>query len=199
MPAGRPDCGLMEGNTSLLVCDPIRPHRSDEHLFWGQGNLQPLRKECHDREKQRAEQQSMDARTDNHIPHSVRVRTKLRSIQNTMRAEARRALEAIARSGTELLLCSGGKHPLCLAWMRSYRARHGNRARRPCRATQGNPAKFWNAELWQPSCKWHHDLVKQILERAFARGKLKVADLWLSGAAAVRLTMAQLPMDASDR
>jgi 5-methylcytosine-specific restriction protein A len=64
---------------------------------------------------------------------------------------------------------------------------------------KGDPAKFWNAELWQPSCKWHHDLVKQILERAFARGKLKVADLWLSSAAAVRLTMAQLPMDASDR
>jgi hypothetical protein len=81
----------MEGNTSLLVCDPIRPHRSDEHLFWGQGNLQTLRKECHDREKQRTERQSMDARTANHIPRSVRVRTKLRSIQNTMRAEARRA------------------------------------------------------------------------------------------------------------
>jgi 5-methylcytosine-specific restriction protein A len=59
---------------------------------------------------------------------------------------------------------------------------------------KGDPAKFWNADMWQPSCAWHHDVVKQILERMFARGEIKVADLWLNSAVAVRVTMASLPL-----
>jgi 5-methylcytosine-specific restriction endonuclease McrA len=55
-------CGLMEGNTSLLVCDHIKPHRGDERLFWDETNLQTLLKSCHDSAKQRAEQASLNQR-----------------------------------------------------------------------------------------------------------------------------------------
>ncbi len=58
---------------------------------------------------------------------------------------------------------------------------------------KGDMAKFWNAAMWQPSCQWHHDVVKQMLERRYAQGELEVADLWLNSAAAVRLTLALLP------
>jgi 5-methylcytosine-specific restriction enzyme A len=37
-------CGLLEGDTSLLVCDHKIPHRGDERLFWDEDNLQTLRK-----------------------------------------------------------------------------------------------------------------------------------------------------------
>jgi 5-methylcytosine-specific restriction endonuclease McrA len=55
-------CGLMECGTSLLVCDHKIPHRGDERLFWDPTNLQTLRKVCHDRDKQRAEQSSLHTR-----------------------------------------------------------------------------------------------------------------------------------------
>jgi 5-methylcytosine-specific restriction endonuclease McrA len=46
-------CGRVEGQTSLLVCDHIEPHRGDEALFWERSNLQCLCTACHDRNKQR--------------------------------------------------------------------------------------------------------------------------------------------------
>jgi 5-methylcytosine-specific restriction enzyme A len=55
-------CRLLEGNTSLLVCDHIKPHRGDERLFWDETNLQTLLKSCHDAAKQRAEQASLNQR-----------------------------------------------------------------------------------------------------------------------------------------
>lgn len=50
-----PGCGRIEGNTSKLVADHVRPHRGDARLFWDEGNLQTLCKPCHDSKKQRAE------------------------------------------------------------------------------------------------------------------------------------------------
>ena len=50
-----PGCGLVTGNTSLLVADHRKPHRGDERLFWDPSNLETLCKPCHDRLKQRAE------------------------------------------------------------------------------------------------------------------------------------------------
>jgi hypothetical protein len=38
------------------------PHRGDERLFWEEGNLQMMRKPCHDGDKQRAEQRSLNER-----------------------------------------------------------------------------------------------------------------------------------------
>ncbi|MDE2468229.1 MAG: HNH endonuclease, partial [Bradyrhizobium sp.] len=42
-------CGVAEPNTSLLVCDHVKPHRGDARLFWDPSNLQTLCKPCHDR------------------------------------------------------------------------------------------------------------------------------------------------------
>ncbi|WP_296741413.1 hypothetical protein [Mesorhizobium sp.] len=49
--------------------------------------------------------------------------------------------------------------------------------------------KFWNAKRWQPTCCWHHDVVKQQLERMYERGEITVDDLWLNSDVAVRLTL----------
>ena len=53
----------------------------------------------------------------------------------------------------------------------------------------GDREKFWSASMWQSSCRWHHDVVKQKLERQFAQGRLGVADLWLDSEAAKALTL----------
>lgn len=37
------------------VVDHIKPHRGDERLFWDQGNLRSMAKECHDKFKQSEE------------------------------------------------------------------------------------------------------------------------------------------------
>jgi 5-methylcytosine-specific restriction enzyme A len=47
-------CRKVEGNTSLLVCDHIEPHRGCVEKFWA-GPFQTLCKGCHDNEKQRLE------------------------------------------------------------------------------------------------------------------------------------------------
>jgi molybdopterin-guanine dinucleotide biosynthesis protein A len=47
---------------------------------------------------------------------------------------------------------------------------------------------FWDRTKWQPACAWHHDVIKQRLEAMFAKGAIKVDDLWLNSAVAVRLT-----------
>lgn len=57
-----PGCGRLEGDTSQLVCDHIKPHRGDERLFWDKANLQTLCKPCHDRLKQKEEQASRHMR-----------------------------------------------------------------------------------------------------------------------------------------
>lgn len=49
-------CGRIEGNSALLVCDHIRPHRGDQRLFWDEANLQTLCKSCHDDVKRNEEQ-----------------------------------------------------------------------------------------------------------------------------------------------
>ncbi|UEM09030.1 HNH endonuclease [Bradyrhizobium barranii subsp. barranii] len=58
----RTECGHLEGNTALLVCDHIKPHRGDERLFWDDANLQTLCKACHDTIKQREEQATLHQR-----------------------------------------------------------------------------------------------------------------------------------------
>lgn len=56
------ECGRVEGNTSLLVCDHVEPHRGDERRFFDPENLQTLCKPCHDSVKQREEQASIQQR-----------------------------------------------------------------------------------------------------------------------------------------
>jgi 5-methylcytosine-specific restriction protein A len=55
-------CGRVEGNTSKLVCDHIKPHRGNAVLFWDEANLQTLCKPCHDKAKQIEEQQTKHQR-----------------------------------------------------------------------------------------------------------------------------------------
>lgn len=47
------ECGKMEGDTSLLVCDHVVPHKGDPVLFHDPENLRCLCKPCHDGVKQR--------------------------------------------------------------------------------------------------------------------------------------------------
>ncbi|MBB4094096.1 HNH endonuclease [Ochrobactrum pecoris] len=50
-------CGLLEPDTSKLVCDHREPHGGSETKFWDETNLQCLCKTCHDGEKQRLDHQ----------------------------------------------------------------------------------------------------------------------------------------------
>jgi len=53
---------------------------------------------------------------------------------------------------------------------------------------KGNQVKFWNADMWQACCAWHHDVVKQKLEAMYERCEIVVSDLWLDSRIAVKLT-----------
>jgi 5-methylcytosine-specific restriction enzyme A len=54
---------------------------------------------------------------------------------------------------------------------------------------KGDTVKFWDTSMWQSSCRWHHDVVKQRLELMWLQGKITIADLWLNSPVAVKLAM----------
>jgi hypothetical protein len=58
---------------------------------------------------------------------------------------------------------------------------------------RGDPAKFWDQRMWQPCCRWHHDVVKKRLELMFDNGEIGVDQLWLNSRSAQRLTRRLLP------
>lgn len=53
---------------------------------------------------------------------------------------------------------------------------------------RGDPSLMWDESNWQPSCKWHHDVIKQLLEQLFEQGKASKEDLRLNSAKAMALT-----------
>lgn len=53
---------------------------------------------------------------------------------------------------------------------------------------RGDPVLFADPNNRQPACAWHHDVVKQRLEQAYAQGKATAADLRLDSPLAQRLT-----------
>jgi 5-methylcytosine-specific restriction endonuclease McrA len=53
---------------------------------------------------------------------------------------------------------------------------------------KGDMVLFWDQNRWQPCCRWHHDVVKQQLEHAYANGRAVEADLWLNSAKAIAVT-----------
>ncbi|WP_245261789.1 HNH endonuclease [Ancylobacter sp. FA202] len=55
--------------------------------------------------------------------------------------------------------------------------------------------KFWVVEMWQPSCRRHHDVVKKHLEARFDRGELRVEDLRLDSRVAIAATLAMMPVE----
>lgn len=52
---------------------------------------------------------------------------------------------------------------------------------------RGDMVLFWDRSRWQPSCRWHHDVVKQRLEELFERGQVGGDDLRLDSAVAIEL------------
>ena len=52
---------------------------------------------------------------------------------------------------------------------------------------KGNPALFWNENNWQPLCRWHHDVVKQRIERLVQEGKASPKALRLNSEKAIAL------------
>jgi 5-methylcytosine-specific restriction protein A len=53
---------------------------------------------------------------------------------------------------------------------------------------RGSETLFWAEENLQPSCAWHHDMVKQHLERMYDQRLIGDADLSLDSDAAVELS-----------
>lgn len=51
-------CGKLEGDTSKLVADHIKPHRGNETLFWDEANVWTICAPCHASAKQKAEQRT---------------------------------------------------------------------------------------------------------------------------------------------
>ena len=51
----------------------------------------------------------------------------------------------------------------------------------------GSAQLFWDRNNWQSSCAWHHDKVKQELERGYERGQIATSSLRLDGPQAVVL------------
>lgn len=54
---------------------------------------------------------------------------------------------------------------------------------------KGNRVLFWDRGNRQSSCKWHHDVIKQKLERMHAAGAIGTADLHLDSDIAKKLTL----------
>lgn len=53
---------------------------------------------------------------------------------------------------------------------------------------RGDRRLFWEPANWQASCRWHHDAIKQALERRFEAGELDADDLRLDSAVAAELS-----------
>ena len=54
---------------------------------------------------------------------------------------------------------------------------------------KGDSEVFWNVSMWQPSCRWHHDVVKKRLETMFVHGTIDAAALWLDSGSAVAISI----------
>lgn len=80
------------------------------------------------------------------------------------------------------------RHPLCLGCEAVGRVT-------PSEVTdhvvphRGDQALFWDPANRQPACRWHHDAIKQQLERMWDAGEIVAAELRLDSATAVRLTL----------
>lgn len=53
---------------------------------------------------------------------------------------------------------------------------------------RGDMVKFWDRNGWQGCCSWHHDTVKQRMERMLCCGEATVADMQLSSALAIKIS-----------
>jgi hypothetical protein len=53
---------------------------------------------------------------------------------------------------------------------------------------KGDDRAFWDRRNWQPSCRWHHDVVKQAIERRWQAGALPEAALRLGSQQAIAIS-----------
>lgn len=83
-------------------------------------------------------------------------------------------------------------HPLCVGCLAVGRTT-GARLVDHVEPHKGDRDLFWDEANWQASCQWHHDVVKQLLERMWQAGEIGADDLRLDGAVAMRLTRARDP------
>lgn len=58
---------------------------------------------------------------------------------------------------------------------------------------KGDRAVFWDRTHWQPSCTWHHSVVKQALEQRYLLGAIEATSLWLDSPAAQALSRQLAP------
>ncbi|MCV0384880.1 MAG: HNH endonuclease [Nitrobacter sp.] len=63
---------------------------------------------------------------------------------------------------------------------------------------RGDMVLFWDQDRWQPSCQFHHSVVKQQLEHMFDRGALPEAELWLDSATAVAISRRERAVVGAD-
>lgn len=54
---------------------------------------------------------------------------------------------------------------------------------------RGDDRLFWDMDNWQPSCAWHHDVVKQKLERMLSHGEIDAEMLRLDSDIAKKITL----------
>lgn len=64
---------------------------------------------------------------------------------------------------------------------------------------RGNERLFWDPANRQPACRWHHDVIKQALERRFDAGEIGAADLRLDSAVAIAATRAAMARRTTPR
>ena len=53
---------------------------------------------------------------------------------------------------------------------------------------KGDTALFWDRANWQAACRWHHDVVKQAMERQWQGGAIGASALRLDSPQAATLT-----------
>lgn len=110
--------------------------------------------------------------------------------ENNADADLRRGTAAERGYGARWVKASTGhkrSHPLCLGCDAVGRV-VAVEVTDHVEPHKGDMLLFWDSARWQSACKWHHDVVKQMLERMYADGKIKAADLWLNSPFAVALT-----------
>jgi 5-methylcytosine-specific restriction protein A len=64
---------------------------------------------------------------------------------------------------------------------------------------RGDREVFWNASMWQPACRWHHEVVKKKLEHLFLQGTIAADALWLDSGAAVSISIRLRARDVNIR
>jgi 5-methylcytosine-specific restriction protein A len=113
------------------------------------------------------------------------------------------AKEYDARRGTAAQRGYGGKwvaairvfkadHPLCLGCQAVDRYRVVTTVDHTI-PHKGDLKLFWNRNNWQPSCGWHHNVVKQALEGQWSRGTIGDDALRLDSPEAKALTLSLDP------